>query len=421
MNYYPFPEKRTNKILLGLLLLALFLLNRDGMYCMAVLGLYPSLLGSYGLIAIAGITFLAVNRGKLKGVLTDRRLALALAATVVMLFPMAAKRDWQLMYVNILLCIYIAIFFSYFLRIEELARHYVVIITGLAVASLLALYVLRPLTDAGIFNPPVVLNSINVEIYNYGISFVPITFVKNRNFGIFREPGVYQYFILLGIYLNNYLAQWDKDWKLWAVNAILAVTMLSTFATGGVIELGLMCIVMFFDKGWYRDKKLRIAAAALVAAAIALVGYCIAVKNGLYWALYDMIMKFTDNPESTGARVGSIVVNLEFFLKHPLVGEKMYDVLHLTGVSDAIVTNTSSTMILYAVYGILGGCFGVIGWIALVWEKNRKIWANLSLIVILFMSFNTQNLTWNLFFWLFPMMALCQKGLPLFDKYLKKG
>ena len=421
MNYYPFPEKRTNQYLFALVVLGLLILNRDSMYSMAVLGLYPSLLGGYGLVGVLGIAFLAVNRGNWKGIVADKRLLLALAAAAVMLLPMLFKRDWQLMYINILLCVYIAIFFSYFLRIGELARYYVTVITGLAVASLLALYVLRPLTDAGLLNPPVVRNAINVEIYNYGISFVPITFVKNRNFGIFREPGVYQYFILLGIYLNNYWVNWNREWKLWTVNAVLAVTMLSTFATGGVIELGLMCIVMFFDKGWYRDRKLRIAAAALAAAAIALVGYCIAVKNGLYWALYDMIMKFTDNPESTGARVGSIVVNLKFFLSHPLVGDRLHDVLHLTGVSEAVVTNTSSTMILFAVYGILGGCFGVIGWIALVWEKNRRVWANLALLVILFMSFNTQNLTWDLFFWLFPIMALCQRGLPLLDKYMKKG
>ena len=38
-----------------------------------------------------------------------------------------------------------------------------------------------------------------------------------------------------------------------------------------------------------------------------------------------------------------------------------------------------------------------------------------------FMSFNTQNLTWDLFFWLFPMVALCQRGLPLIFKSNKKG
>ena len=421
MNYYSFPDKKVWKITLALVLLGLLVLNRDGMYSMAVLGLYPALLGSYALVGLMGIAFLAVNRGRLKEIITDRRMLVVLLATVVMLLPMAVKGDWQLMYVNILLGIYIGIFLSCILRLRDLAKYYVVTITVLGVLSLMALYGLRPLTDAGILNPPVVKNSINVEIYNYWISFVPLTFVKNRNFGIFREPGVYQYFVLLGIYLNNYRVSWDKEWKLWAVNGLLAVTMLSTFATGGVIELGLLAVVMFFDKGWYKQRKLQLAAAVLAAGAVALVGYCIAVKNGLYWALYEMTMKFTENPESTGARVGSIFVNLEFFLKNPLVGARLYDVLHLTGVSEAIVTNTSSTMILFAAYGILGGIFGILGWVALVWERDRKLWANLALLTILFMSFNTQNLTWNLFFWLFPMAALCQRGLLLLPKSNQKG
>ena len=420
MNYYSFPDKKVWNITVLLLLAALLLLCRDGLY-MVVMGFYPCMIASYALVGILGIAFLAVNRSRLKQIVTDRRILLALLATVVMLLPMVLKRDWQLMYVNILLGIYIGIFFSYILRLEDLAKDYVLTITVLGVLSLLALYVLRPLTDAGVLHPAIIKNAKNVEIYNYGFSFVPLTFVKNRNFGIFREPGVYQYFILLGIYLNNYRVNWDREWKLWAVNGLLSITMLSTFATGGVIELGLLCVVMFFDKGWYKERKLQIAAAVLVAAAVGLVGYCIAVKNGLYWALYDMFMKFRDNPESTGARVGSIFVNLEFFLKNPLLGARLYDVLHLTGVSDAIVTNTSSTMILFAAYGILGGIFGILGWIALVWDRDRRLWANLALLIILFMSFNTQNLTWDTFFWLFPMAALCQRGLPLILKSNKKG
>lgn len=421
MNYYSFPDKKVWKFLLAFVMLGLLILNRDGMYSMTVLGLYPALLGSYGLVGLLGIAFLAVNGKRLKAIATDRRLLIVLFSTFVMLLPMVIKRDWQLMYVNILLGIYIGIFFSYILKLEDQSKYYVLTMTALGVLSLVALYVLRPLTDAGMLHPVIVKNAKNVEIYNYFISFVPLTFVKNRNFGIFREPGVYQYFILLGIYLNNYRLTWDREWKQWAVNGVLAVTMLSTFATGGVIELGLLAVVMFFDKGWYRRRKFQIAAAVLAAGAIGLVAYCVAVKNGLYWALYEMTMKFTENPESTGARVGSIFVNLEFFLKNPLMGARMYDVLHLTGVSEAVVTNTSSTMILFAAYGILGGLFGILGWVALVWDKERKLWANLALLTILFMSFNTQNLTWDLFFWLFPMVALCQRGLPLLFKSNEKG
>ena len=86
-----------------------------------------------------------------------------------------------------------------------------------------------------------------------------------------------------------------------------------------------------------------------------------------------------------------------------------------------MVDNTSSTLILYNIFGVLGGTLNVAGWVALVWKKEQKLLVNLALLVILFMAFNTQNLTWNLFFWLFPGMALAQRGIPAVQSLLQKG
>jgi len=36
------------------------------------------------------------------------------------------------------------------------------------------------------------------------------------------------------------------------------------------------------------------------------------------------------------------------------------------------------------------------------------------------MSFNTQNLIANVYFWLFPMMALVERGLPMLHLSAKK-
>ena len=43
------------------------------------------------------------------------------------------------------------------------------------------------------------------------------------------------------------------------------------------------------------------------------------------------------------------------------------------------------------------------------------VFAGVLLLVILFLSFNTQNLIGDQFFWLFPVMALTEKSVP----YLK--
>lgn len=407
MKYYPFPENKIWKTVLFLAMALLLLVNRDSMLSMVAWGFYPCQAVIFGIMGILGVAFLAVNRRNLKTVLTDARMLLVAVSAVVLLAPMVLKQDWQMMYVSILLCLLFGIFFSYVLPLRDLARCYLAAICLFAAYSLIALYVLRPLTDAGILQPQIIATSRGRELYHYGLSFVSVREVKNRNFGLFREPGVYQYFIMLGLYLNNYVADWKRQKQLWLVNILLAVTMLSTFATGGVLELGLFAVVLFLDKQWYREKNARRLALVLVLAAAALVGYCIVTKNGLYWALHEMTMKFVNNPESVGARVGSIGAGLEIFFHHPIFGTTVRSVLH------SVTDNTSSTLILYGIFGILGGSLNVAAWIALVWDKNRKAWANLALLVILFMSFNTQNLTWNMFFWLFPMMALAERGLPL--------
>lgn len=73
----------------------------------------------------------------------------------------------------------------------------------LAVYSLAA-FALRPLADRGILTPPVFANAYGGEFYNYILAFVPETMVRDRNFGIFREPGVYQFFLFLALYLCFY-------------------------------------------------------------------------------------------------------------------------------------------------------------------------------------------------------------------------
>ena len=109
-------------------------------------------------------------------------------------------------------------------------------------------------------------------------------------------------------------------------------------------------------------------------------------------------------------RKDAFLVNLQFITKHPLAGDAISNVLHGTS------HNTSSTLLLYAILGVFGGTLHVASWVALAWKRERNFFGNLILLLILFMSFNTQNLVANVFFWLFPMMALVERGMPVLKK-----
>ena len=58
------------------------------------------------------------------------------------------------------------------------------------------------------------------------------------------------------------------------------------------------------------------------------------------------------------------------------------------------------------------GAVNTAAWIVLVWKRERKLWVNLALLLVLFASFNTQNLIADVFFWLFPVMAVVERVLP---------
>lgn len=123
-----------------------------------------------------------------------------------------------------------------------------------------------------------------------------------------------------------------------------------------------------------------------------------------------VIGKFQPGEDSATGRLDAILSDLHFFLQNPLAGAPLAQVLH------SVTDNTTSTMILYAGFGILGGTLNVLAWLALIWEKERKLWVNILLIPILFLSFNTQNLIADVFFWLFAYMALTERLLPWLNK-----
>ena len=411
MKLYPFPEKKIWKVLFAVYLFALLMLSRSAMCSYALLGFYKAQILMLLIMGAGVLAFATVNRRDLKQILTDRRMLAAAACGVLILLPMVVKRDWQLMYFSILIYLLFAVFLCYFVSMKDTAKYYVVILCALSVYAILATYVLRLLPDSGILNVHTFSNDKGRDYYNFGLAFVSITQVKERNFGIFREPGVYQYFLLLGLFLTNYTVEWKRSRDMWLANLILAVTMVTTMATGGVVELGLLAVVIFFDKKMYRDKRLRWIAIGLAVALAVVLAVSFAARNRIYWFVYNTLFeKFVNRSDSVTERTEAILVDVQIFLRHPIFGDRLADVLH------AVTNNTTSTLILYAVFGFLSGSLHVLAWVALVWKKERHLWANLALLVILFMGFNTQNLTGDVFFWLFPMMALLERGLPLLKK-----
>ena len=408
MNRYAMMETKWGKVLFGSFLFAMLLMARDTLISSCLVGFTKSQILMLGLIGLLGVVFLLCNRLQWKQVLTDKRMILMGLSALILLIPMVGKQDWQLMYFSILICLLASVFLTYFISWQETAKFYVLILAALGMYSLVGMYLLKPMVAAGKLSVPVFLNSAEMEFYNFGLCFVVPWQFWHRNFGIFREPGVYQFFLILGIYLNHYGVSWKRGGNMWLVTAILAATLVSTFAIGGFIELALLAVFVYFDKKYYRT-KLGMAFGAMAVAAVAAVVVHILIQirtpyfeHTIYYEFYDMFKRLTTDSDSLVDRLSAIFVSVSLFLKNPVLGDTIANVLHGTA------HNTSSTLILFAILGVAGGTLNVLAWAALLWKRERNVVGNLMLMMILFMSFNTQNLTADVFFWLFPYMALTE-------------
>ena len=388
MTRYPFPAQRTWNVLFALYLLSLVYLTRDSQAGLYLLGFFRAQALSIGLTLAVGLVFLVYNRNRIGSILLDGRVLL------FVLFSM-------------IYCIAVAVLISYFADLRQTARAYILILALLAAASLLCSYGLRLLADRGILAPPVFENSFQARFYNYLLCYVPINYAKTRNFGIFREPGVYQFFLFLALYLNNYQADWDSGKWTWGLNALLVTAMLTTFSTCGVAVTAVFLIALYFDRRVYDTplgRKLSLVLFALLALVAA---WLVTAKPPLYTQLKLMVEKlFTSNP-SLNDRIDCIKFNLYVIQWDRFVGRELAYIL------ETVTHNTSSSTILFGILGLLFGWLNLFGWVTLVFRGRGHLPMKLVCLVTLAATFNTENLITNPYFWLFPILALTEGLLPL--------
>ena len=407
MKRYPFPNTRPWQSLFALYLFALLYLTRVSQVSHYLLGFYKAQALTVGITAIAVLTFLLYQRKNLKDLILNGRMVLTLVLCAGILTPMLLKRDYTMMYLSVLFSGLLGIFLSYFVSCRRAAKYYVLLLAGLALYSLAAFFLLRPLSDLGLLRVPTFQNAYGAEFYNYLFSFVSVTFARERNFGIFREPGVYQFFLFLALYLNNYQADWDSGKQTWGLNALLVTAMLTTFSTCGVAVTAVFLIALYFDRKVYDTplgRKLSLMLFVLLALAAA---WLVAAKPPLYTQLKLMVEKlFTSNP-SLNDRIDCIKFNLYVIQWDRFTGRELAYIL------ETVTHNTSSSTILFGILGLFFGWLNLFGWVTLVFRGRGHLPMKLVCLVTLAATFNTENLITNPYFWLFPILALTEGLLPL--------
>lgn len=205
---------------------------------------------------------------------------------------------------------------------------------------------------------PVITNDAGNKFYFAVLSNMPVNSGGFwRNYGPFREPGVFQMFIILSL---SYGLFRKRDTSLFRI-LVHFCSIVTTFSTTGYIAMIFIIAAIFFDGKFNKKLKRNLLWVFLFAVTYMLLFTDLLFKEG-YGSVFGKL--FAGNESSSFvARKASIFVNLKMFLLGPIFGKGVTFVENnfpeycflLYGYTSQ--HNTNTICILFAEFGLF---FGII-------------------------------------------------------------
>lgn len=262
---------------------------------------------------------------------------------------------------------------------------------------------------------PVIVNTEGMEFYCLGLavvgkySLVDTFFL--RNFGMFREPGVYQMFLNLA--LCFYLFCDISNHKRSIIRIVIYITaILTTMSTTGILSMSILFLALFAQKNQENRKiKKWIFSMCIVVIAI--------VYSGISEKLIYSFEKLSDPyNESTISRFGSISTNLRILLEYPILGIGTAEIgprfAEYLAASKAATHNTNTILYIYACYGIFTGSFFFAGVCRFMKKLSSDIAAQVLLCLLIVLLLSGENISTSYYIYILMMYGYTE------DKIMKK-
>lgn len=214
-----------------------------------------------------------------------------------------------------------------------------------------------------------------------------------RNFGIFREPGVFM------IYLNiAYFLEWFSEKPSMKRIVIFLFTLLTTLSTAGFIIGAISLIGGIIYKRRFKD-------AVILMPIICVVYYFLTLEDSIFSAMLFGKLETGAESGSTAARVSSLTVPLKMFLSNPLgIGPDTYDALfpimsnNMYGISVEPEVSTNTFLKYLAVYG----CFIFLLYFSYFFKFVKSCFKNKYLILlftfVLLLALSNEDFRASIFF-----------------------
>lgn len=328
--------------------------------------------------------------------LKKRFLFLIVCACLAVL-SMFFNHSFTFRYITLLFAIGLAVLMTLFFERGQFYKTYSKVICFYVISSMIITYVIG---DSIVLIT--MTNAAGLRFSNLILGYVPLLDNYVRNFSIFREPGVFQFFILLALYYDMMVMR-EKGIKNKIEIIVLVLGLISTFSVSGFACFAVLVLAYILKEEnlqYVLEHKKQLFKLGVVAilGIIALLYF----NDSVYWMVHSMIEKIkglgVNDP-----RVSSIIANSSLFVQSPIVGNDVNNVLAV------VEHNTCSLLVIFATFGIGFGSLITYIWMRLI-EMNRNTMIEkikvATLVVFFFLLLNNQCLITNIYLYAFPIFNI---------------
>lgn len=304
--------------------------------------------------------------------------------------------DFRGGYIQVILNIALAFMFVSIVKVNDFIVFYNKIMYFLCAYSLVFVYLIGNIMRNIGFNPLRYENSEGIAFIN-GI-FASKVDIENyiRNFGVFREPGVYIIFIILAIIFEMFYFK-NKETKSNKRLIVYILALLTTLSTPGYLTL-VFLVIIYILKNLTKSishKKIIMYYGFFNVCIIFL-----AVNNFTRDIIIETINRFSNEHSSFSIRYLSIKSNIQVWLESPIWGNGITD-----GVSEKFamyfgndfeVHNTTTIGAYLAVFGLFFVVVLLIGFLKFYVNLTNNRYLGICIFVIFMLPLNSQMIIYNL-------------------------
>ncbi len=203
-----------------------------------------------------------------------------------------------------------------------------------------------------------------------------------RNYGPFREPGVFIIYIALAFIIG-------KKYKLIKKYdfVIMLIAIITTLSTSGYVIATLMILSLLLEKQNY--KKVLITACGILIGIVLLYNF-----TNLLDPSGPVFVKFSGG-ESATARLGSVKQNFELMKNYPVIGAGWTAANIFFENSRYNIHNTNTLLFFFSYYGLIVGIVYFVGLYKFLRLKSKGIYSYWLLLIAL-IALCTERLTFDI-------------------------